>query len=377
MITGVHLITGLIGSGKSLRAVWYIDQEVKRGRPVYVCNLNGLNIPGVIPWEDPKAWQDLPPGSLLVVDEAQRYWRARRAGDVPAELQAMETSRHDAVSFLILTQQPTYLDKHLRGLVTRHEHLYRRMGMQATEVYAWERCVDDPMAPGDKDGADQSIFPYPKHLYGAYKSSEQHTVKTKLGAKAKMILAALSVSAVLIGYTVWDIGGRVGDAKASTASVPAALAPASDPGTAPSRPGQSSAGKWETVEQYNEANTARIATRPWSAPIFDDRRVAAEPELYCASSAAGDDVDGQWRAASCSCITEQGTPYALPENECRMVARQGMPYNPFRRPKREQARGVGAAAPTVARASSEAPSPGAVIDAEQVTGYGDIRAGDG
>jgi type II secretory pathway predicted ATPase ExeA len=54
MIIGVHLITGLIGSGKTLRAVDLIDQEVKRGRVVYVCNINGLIMPGVIPFDDLK-----------------------------------------------------------------------------------------------------------------------------------------------------------------------------------------------------------------------------------------------------------------------------------------------------------------------------------
>jgi hypothetical protein len=50
----------------------------------------------------------------------------------------METSRHDAVLFVVLTQQPIYLDKHLRGLVIRHEHLFRRMNAAVVFFYLWE-----------------------------------------------------------------------------------------------------------------------------------------------------------------------------------------------------------------------------------------------
>lgn len=370
MITGVHLITGLIGSGKTLRAVWYIDQEIKAGRAVYACNLNGINIPGVMPWEDPKKWQELPPGALLVVDEAQRYWRARRAGEVPEELQAMETSRHDAVSFLILTQQPSYLDKHLRGLVTRHEHLYRRMGANASALYSWERCIDDPMNATDRDGSDQSMFVYPKHLFGAYKSSEQHTVKFKMGTRAKMIVGALALALGLFGYTFATLGSDQPKAEPKAGSV--ALAPASDTERATAAPGRTF--RYATADEYRIATSAVVPAAPWTAPVYQDRKVAAEPALYCASSAPGEDSTGEWREASCSCITEQGTPYVLPANECRLVARQGTPYNPYKQVKRDTQRQQTASG---ARTERSGPAPTAVqLDADQVTGYGDIAEGE-
>lgn len=319
MITGVHLITGLIGSGKTLRAVHLIRQEVNAGRAVYACNINGLNIPGVIPFDDPSQWQDLPAGSLLVVDEAQRYWRARRSGEVPPELQAMETSRHDAVSFLIMTQQPTYLDKHLRGLVTRHEHLYRRMGASAAQLFRWERCIDDPMSASDRDGADQEMFVYPKQEYGSYTSSEQHTVKFRMGMKMKLVIAALCVAAVLIGWVVYDVAN--GKPKtAAHASEPSGLPDAS--ALAPRVP----AAVIHTGDQYALSLQPLVDGVPWTAPAFINRPIVSDPHVYCMST-----------ANTCRCVTEQGTRFTMRDDRCRDVARWGEPYNPHKRPAVEHA----------------------------------------
>ena len=371
MITGITLITGLIGSGKTLRAVWYIDQEVKAGRAVYACNVNGLNIPGVIPFDDPRQWKDLPPGSLLVVDEAQRYWRARRSGEVPQELQDAETSRHDGVSMLVLTQQPTYLDKHLRGLVTRHEHLYRRMGAQATTVYAWERCVEDPNSASEKDGADQFLFVYPKNLFGAYTSAEVHTVKVKMPFRMKLVIAALTIAAGLIAFSAYRVSAdpepRQQQAGEGTVSAPAATVH-SPPSTA------ADSVKYATVADYATAHLPRFGTMPWTAPIFDQRPVTADPQVVCMSTRAGLDALGDYVEASCTCFTEQATRYELSEGECRRIARQGPIYNPYKQARPQAPTGgVGGQPPTAMPAIAGAPSPSAArIHGAQVNGYGDI-----
>lgn len=367
MITGVHLITGLIGSGKTLRAVNLIKKEIADGRAVYACNINGLNIPGVIPFDDPNAWQDLPPKSLLVIDEAQRFWRARRIAEVPAALQAMETSRHDAVSFLVLTQQPTYLDKHLRGLVTKHEHLYRRMGLNSAQMFSWERCVDDPQSTTEKEGADQSIFIYPKQDFGSYDSAQEHTVKRNIGLRGKLIIGAFLVVA---GIAFWVYNSISTDPK------PATVKATSDGAAAqPQTVGRDLTPM--TTEEYAARFNPRIATAPWTAPIYDQKnRASAEPRLYCISSADGLDANEKWKKGSFTCMTEQGTPYGLDEKSARMLARTGEVYNPFKRPTpQRQDTGV---RPQAGR--GEAPAPNALpasisLEAEQVGTYGDITAG--
>lgn len=349
----ITLITGLIGSGKTLRAVWYIDQEVKAGRAVYVCNLDGINIPGVIPFEDPRQWQDLPPGSLLVVDEAQRFWRARRSGEVPPELQAAETSRHDAVSMLILTQQPGYLDKHLRGLVTRHEHLYRRLGAQASQLYVWERCIEDPNSASEKDGADQSLFVYPKHLYGAYKSAEMHNVKLRLGMRAKLIILAVLVAASLLGTVVYrHTRPAPGGSVAAAAPEGAAASGRAAPGAVAANPGSNPA-------DYAARFTPRDTMAPWTAPAYDGRGVVAEPRVFCMAV-------GERGQDGCSCYTEQVTRYPMDLDQCLVLARDGERYNPYRKPAPEapaaaqvspgDAQGVQGVTPAVEGAAAPAPA---------------------
>lgn len=368
MITGVHLITGLIGSGKTLRAVGYIKAEIASGRAVYVCNVNGLNVPGAIPFDDPRQWQDLPPGSLLVVDEAQRFWRSRRTAEVPAELQAMETSRHDAVSFLLMTQQPTYLDKHLRGLVGRHEHLYRRMNLPSSQVFAWDRCVDDPQSSSEREGADESVFLFPKRDFGSYTSAEQHTVKARLGLRGKLILVAFAVVACIAW---WITSSITSDTGAEASAAPAAAGSAS---AQPPPPGERR-GTPLTPEEYIAKMAPRIPTAPWSAELFDGRKAQADPRLFCMESGAGVDALGEHQPPSVTCITEQGTPYALDEKAARMLARRGEVYNPFRPASKDRQTGAAARPQGGGPAPTANASPGVVIEGGQVNGVDDGSTG--
>lgn len=342
MITGVHLITGLIGSGKTLRAVWYIDQEVKAGRPVYVCNLTGLNVPGAIPHDNPRDWRDLPPGALLVVDEAQRYWRARRSGEVPEELQDMETSRHDGVSLLVITQQPTYLDKHLRGLVTTHEHVYRRGGLKTVEVFSWERCVDDPLG-SDRSTASSTMFTYPKHLFSAYKSAEVHTVKPKLPMKMKLAIAAIALALISGGSVYFDVSGGTAHAQGDKRAQQAVPSPVSAPHGA-----ATGEGRPLTRLEYKRDWEPRIQGALWSAPVFDEvNEVQEPPEVYCM---IGD---------TCHCISEQGIRVEVAEKACRDIVLNGGLFNPYKKrqqqPVQQQPPGGGGAAPTQQASPAAAP----------------------
>ncbi|MEQ7935481.1 zonular occludens toxin, partial [Xanthomonas hortorum pv. hederae] len=89
---------------------------------------------------------------------------------------------------------------------------------------------------------------------------------------------------------------------------------------------------YETPTDYAKAHVARFATMPWTAPVYDGGTPARQPELYCMSSLAGTDALGKHQEASCSCMTEQGTKYDMSQPECRTVARNSTPYNPYKQP---------------------------------------------
>lgn len=325
---GLWLITGLPGSGKTLRVTTIIEDAIADGRPVYVCNLNGIDIPGVIPWEDPHAWRDLPPNALLVVDEAQRFFRARRGNVEPPEsITAMETIRHDGVWIVLTTQQPTYLDKHIRGLVVKHIHHVRNFGHESANVFEFRECYDDVQSPSLRDQAQFSVWLFPKKNYGKYKSAEVHTVKRGL---PKKVLIGIVCGVAALGIGAWSVSRMFGinetfaaDPKATQAA-PAAgsLSPGGGQRVVDERP--------MTPAEFAQRFLPRFPTMPMSAPAFDELQVAARPQYLCMSSEAGRDADGKWREASVTCLSEQGTRVYLDEVTARDMARNGPAYNPYK-----------------------------------------------
>lgn len=366
----IRLFTGLPGAGKTAHAVAVALELMKQGRPVYVANMNGMQIPGAIPFEDPRKWEELPGNAVLIVDEAQRFFRASRALDVPPEVQAMETHRHLGIDFLLTTQQPNYLLKHLRGLVGEHVHHLRRTNATA-QTWTWNGVCDEPDNLTERDRADVSMFVYPKHVFGMYTSTEQDTHKPGIPRKWKFVIGGGLVLLLLVmfgpGYmkrrTLASADLGTGDASS-----------AEQPGQAGTK------GKALTVDQYVAQMTPRMEAGLHTAPVFDGRKALSEPAVYCISSKAGLDAQGKHKAASVTCLTEQGTKYNMAVGMALRIARDGPMYNPFKAPPQQQPEqpdmqeppGAGwnpAAMPVTAGAPVSA---GTV---EQQAGYGGFRGG--
>lgn len=322
----IELFTGKPGAGKTNHAVKRAIDAIKAGRPVYVTNMTGMNIPGAMLWEDPKKWMELPAGALLIVDEAQRYWRATRSGDIPLELQDAETHRHLGIDMLLTTQQPTYLHKHLRGLIMPHTH-HTRLTKKTSRTYKWQnRCVDDPESGGEIALAEEGLYVLSAEGFKCYTSTEQDTHKPKIPRKIIVVAAIFAAVIALFWYGISSVEkmGKVGDSVTAPVSA--------EPGLPQSRAPAASM----TKEAYATAITPRFAPAPWSSPMFDDRKPKSEPEVWCMASGAGSDAQGEYREAGCSCKTEQGTAYKMTELQCAQVARAGGMYNPYREPIQQQ-----------------------------------------
>lgn len=352
-LSGLVLLTGNPGAGKTLRMIEYMEAAVSSGRPCFASNVDGLAMPGVEVWDDPHDWRALPPGAVLFVDEAQRYFRTRSGMKaVPESITAMETIRHDGVCIVMTTQQPTYLDKHLRGLVGRHEHLVEMVAGKVSNVYAW-RSVRDDISPTAIREADFTAWAHPTRLHGAYKSAEIHTKRVLWPMRMKLLAAA---TVVMVGIIVYEFGMKE---SAITGERPKAAPAAS--GAAVERSGLLSArerGTPRTTLEFLEAMQPRIPGAPWSAPLYDDTlQVAEPPRIAC--------IIG----IKCRCITEQGTRYHVKETVCRAIVLNGGIFNPYERRRDE-----------VEAAAVDNPVPigddpaliGAGGDA-QVASYGDFR----
>lgn len=360
-VASITLITGVPGNGKTLRAVWYMLQAVKAGDEVYACNVNGLNIDGVTDFPDPTQWEQLPAGSVLVVDEAQRFFRAT-SGAVPAYIRAMETIRHAGVRLILLTQSPLLIHANIRALVGLHEHLVRQNGKQLATVYRRSRVMDNVRSEKALMAEDHESWAFPKECYDLYKSAEIHTVKYSLSSKAKRGIVLVCLSAALIGYAIWNgknlFGGDGDQQKASAAATGASAtgdaALGLVPGTKDDRPI-----RYANPKEYAQAHLPRFGAAPWSAQVYDERPVTADPQLYCMSSGQGRDGLGKWQDYSCTCLTEQGTAYTLSQAECRALARLGPAYNPYRQPSQQQ--NSWASTGEVLSAEQSAPVPGVVV----------------
>ncbi|WP_036129307.1 zonular occludens toxin domain-containing protein [Luteibacter mycovicinus] len=175
----IYLLTGTPGSGKTLAAMELIEQwgKEKAGRLIYSANIDGQCYPGVLPLDDAGVleWhKHCEKDSLVVVDEAQRYWRASRGGDPSQAIIEMETHRHDGIDIVLMTQHPTFLHANIRKLVNVHIHLVAHTKASALR-YEWREAHDDVQDSALRMLGEFKEWKYPAHLYPFYKSATMHT----------------------------------------------------------------------------------------------------------------------------------------------------------------------------------------------------------
>lgn len=320
----LYLYTGTPGAGKTLSAIDYIVQQQKLdpNRIIYAANIRGMKIPGVLELsaDDVHKWHEICAiGSLIVVDEAQRYWRAARSGEPERAIVEMETHRHDGIDIVMITQHPGLIHANIRKLINRHVHLVAYTDHSALRWEARE-VREDVQDASFRQNAEFQEWKYPQELYDLYDSAEKHTKVIKLSFRerwmrhGKKIAIGMFVAAAIIigGYFMRVKDGTLMGVGEQVAPNPSAI-------KADSRPEK--AVKWRNTAEYVEAQMPRVPSQPWSAPLYDNQQVTAHPQVYCV--AKGDDSD-------CHCITEQGTRYTMALDICLNVAKNGPAYDPFR-----------------------------------------------
>jgi zona occludens toxin len=277
----ITLITGVPGSGKTLKAVWdhlrldvgkvqvSLDEwgrEVKTEYKVFT-NINSLKIDhefieGVGTWSKgvgPKAetadgsfsklgftqpdgwryegnpealrnWHNwAKPGTKIYFDEFQKFWPPRPNGaPVPPDVQALDTHRHMGVDFVVITQNCRNVDRHLLGLVDRHLHVRRVSNMPLAVVYEWDHAS---VNLNYKNAMTKSPWRYPKKAYTLYKSAELHTKQSrKLPGLLWFIIAGFAGAAYAIPSLKERLSDRIGT-PIPVSAPSAGLAPADGPVT--------------------------------------------------------------------------------------------------------------------------------------------------
>lgn len=331
--------TGLMGHGKTLNAIKEIDAKASsEGRPVYFHNVNGLKPERLkaqwYPFDDPHKWFELPDNSIVLIDEAQRFFGVRDPRKaVPDYCSEFETMRHDGLEVHLVTQHASFLDSHIRKLCNKHIYVLRIFGGKKLSRYEAEKCIDVDKQSALKD-ASHSFVKLDSKFFGVYDSAVEHHFKFR--PPGKLLLIPLLV--LFIAFMIWrafdsfsgkDAASAAGGVVASAAGGAAAILPGVVPtGDA----GRKS--KHLTVAEYLEQRTPRIPDVPSSAPIFDTLTkpkvyprlscmISNDPDYIARNSRRYRVVDAGPKSYICECFTQQGTWYKTTFSFCKNTVEHG------------------------------------------------------
>lgn len=315
----IYIATGLPGAAKTLFSINRVltDPQLK-DRPVYYHGIDELQLP----WFkfDPREWESLPDGSVIVIDEAWKIFPLRPTGSlVPAFIQGLTEHRHRGFDFVLITQDATLIDAFVRKLAERHFHLKRPFGLDYAVVHEFHG-VSDPNNGAALKGSLSSRFKHPRHLYGVYKSATIHAVKKRVPMKL-FLLPLCVVALVLIGYSVYksmyadkiqkkDVLASSNDSKSQVVQRVSAA-----PGS-----GESD-GLPRELPAYLDEFTPRTAEMPQSAPIYDSM-VAAVKDFPRVSAC----VESK---SKCWCYTQQGSRLDIRPDVCLAFVKHGQ-FDPYR-----------------------------------------------
>lgn len=361
----IKLFTGLDGTGKTLAMVdmactlkEQAEKDAKAGkgtveRKLYYWGIDGLKDGIAESIEHPSKWVDLPPGSILLIDECSKVFGTDELNGrkLPEWVKELREHRHHAVDIVMSCQDPTQLHLYVRKLVKWHVHHVRKFGSRNIQRFEWSSCVNTPTATASIKRGKQTLWRLPKHRFEMYVSAKEHHEKLRIPLR----MAIFPLALVIVPWLAWIGWGKIqllmdrhSDSQARSVSA--------DPAVVPGMPSMGGEAKRPaTAKDWVAERTPRVAGIPWSAPMWDGLQAEGVPDLFCVEA---EQEDGSKR---CSCYTEQVTKVeGVATQVCSKIANEGI-YNPYRRsgePKREGRSSAEREDRPVASASSQSGSGG-------------------
>lgn len=341
----ITLGTGLPGNGKTLFMLWYLkDKADRENREVYYYGVKGLNTEVLTRWKpfEPEKWYELPPGCLVIIDEAQDFFGRKAPGaTLPKHYTELNTHRHLGIDIYLITQHPSLLDNAVRRLVGQHFHSIRKFGLERSTIYEWSACSIAPENVAQQKLAISLKWKFPKEVYTWYKSAEVHTVKKAIPAKLILVLVMI---VALAAYALWAFTsfGRkvVTDSEPVDAQSASVAAPASALGLVPVSGSLVAAAKYrdpvEDAKEYMFNQTPRVESLPETAPKYDPLTVPVRVPVPAMCVQIGSVASG--KEIRCKCYTQQATPLDIEFNMCISIARNGrfMDFDPEPMRRQEQ-----------------------------------------
>lgn len=336
--------TGKPGHGKTLNTIREVDQKAHaEGRIVYFHNINGLKPDQLqaqwFEFEDPEKWFELPNDSIIVVDEAQGWFGSRDPRARPPEhITRFETMRHQGHEVHLVTQDPRYLDVHLRRLCNTHIHYWRVFKSAQLLRFESEVVVEKVELKTSFKDADKKSLRLDKRYFGAYTSTNaKHHFQAKVPTKFILAICVLIGAGILV-YRAYERYNAEKTALEATSSAPAGsmVDQVRDTVGAFIKPvGETKTDAPESVASYIGRRVPRVPQVPSSAPIYDElTRPVSFPRLYCMSSTdpatyarefgrmAHAVVNGT--PTVCQCYTQQSTRVETDFAFCMRVVENGV-----------------------------------------------------
>lgn len=314
----IYVITGGPGAGKSVTTIFDVRQlQLAAHRPVYYYNIKLKGEALTWGWieRDPREWQQFPPDSIILADEAHKYFPKRSGmASEPAHIEAIAEHRHEGKDFYLITQHPGDLDIFIRRRVAApgwHRHLKRKGTSSAVTVLEFNSCH---MTPENKSALATALIssrPYPKEAFDWYESTEVDTVRRRIPRQVLYVIGLAVVVLAAFGYGAWSFAQNFGG---SSKGQEAAAAPAGQGKPGPTGEVKPEPRKSLTTAEYVAIRQARIPGLPQTAPAYDGL-TAPQDAPYPAAC-----VD---RGGRCDCWTQQGTRLTTPVDLCRQIVANG------------------------------------------------------
>lgn len=315
----IYLTTGGNGAGKTLFTLKDVrEQQLKENRPVYFHGFKANQVLLDWGWQefDPKKWQDLPDGSICVMDECQNEFPAKIQGELPDYINAVaQHRRRRGFDFWMITPHPSLININIRRLIESpswHRHLKRTSGAamvsQLMFNFAEMRCEQ----PGSGARGVVSMRAYPKEVYEWYTSTSLDTSKVRI-PKQVWMLAACALLVPTLGYlAITKVYSNVTkNAKPATQNESAA------PGQTPPQQQQQQLvhpNRKLTAHEYVTDRVARLADFPHTAPVYDEVTKPIEAPYPAACVQMG---------KTCKCYTQQATLLQVSGTVCLQIVAQG------------------------------------------------------
>lgn len=313
----IYLTTGANGAGKTLLTLKDVrEQQLRENRPVYY---HGFELDPAkaaeFGWKefDPKCWQDLPDGSICIMDECQNEFPLRRSGsEVPDYINAIaQHRRRRGFDFWMITPHPSLIDVFVRRLIGKpswHRHINRTIGADVVSVITFGTPDMKCEQPGASSRGEVSMRAFPKDVYSWYRSASLHTGKKRVPRAVWVVVSAfvsVLVLAVFAFSMLGSYGGKKSVSKESELALPSSAVPA---------PVTQSLASPISADEYLKLRKPRLGDFPHTAPAYDgvtSPKVAPYPAACIHMGKV------------CKCYTQQATVMPVSGAVCVQIVKNG------------------------------------------------------